>query len=60
MDGVDWDTDGPADVDDLEVARPDELVHGAPAHSERLAGVFDGQEQYETTTIPVVGGRGCG
>jgi hypothetical protein len=43
-------------VDDLEVARPDELVHGAPAHSECPAGVFDGQEEYETISVRLVDG----
>jgi hypothetical protein len=58
MDGVDGDANGPADVDDLEVARADELVHRAPGNPECPTGLFDGQKEYETTFLPIVGRRG--
>jgi hypothetical protein len=56
VEGVDRDADGPADVDDLEVAGADELVHRASGHAERPTGVFDGQEQDETVSVRRLGG----
>jgi hypothetical protein len=47
MNGVDGDADGSADVDDLEVAGADELVHRASGDPECPSGIFDGQEQHE-------------
>jgi hypothetical protein len=58
VNGIDWDADGPADVDDLEVAGGDEFVHRAPGDAECPAGSLDGQQEHETASVLIVGRRG--